>query len=64
VSMADALAIAQYRVDIRGIEDIKPMNAASVVYDIEAGDKISVADALAINQYIVDIRDSSFELIP
>jgi len=61
VSIADALAIAQYLVGIRTVDQIEPINAAGVVHGGAGGDTISIADALAIAQYLVGLRDANYE---
>ncbi|MFC2056693.1 hypothetical protein ACFLTO_03885 [Chloroflexota bacterium] len=64
VTVADAVAIEQYRVGQLTWDDIMPLNAASASQDgppWDEGDKISVADSVAIKQYRVGQLNSSYE---
>ncbi|NLE89556.1 MAG: hypothetical protein GX602_01260 [Dehalococcoidales bacterium] len=61
VDIFDAMYIAQYTVDLREIEELNILNAASVMQDGVIGDKIDIFDAMYIAQYTVDLRDTYFE---
>lgn len=64
VNIVDAMFIAQYIVEIRDINEINAVNAASVQQGGSSGDEISIVDAMFIAQYIVELRDENFELVP
>jgi len=61
VNIFDAMYIAQYTVDLRGIEELNILNAASVRRDGVIGDKIDIFDAMYLAQYTVDLRNTYFE---
>jgi uncharacterized protein YjdB len=60
ITIADSLTIKQYLVGQLRLNQINPLNAASVVHDESTGDKISIGDALFIEQYLVGQRDAYF----
>lgn len=63
VNIIDAMFGAQYLVGLRSVEDINPLNLASVRHD-DGGDIMNIVDCMYIAQYIVGIRDCYFELVP
>ena len=63
VNIIDAMFGAQYLVGIRTIEQINPLNMASVHYDGEDGDVMDIVDCMYIAQYVVGLRDCYFEFV-
>ena len=63
VDIIDAMFGAQYLVGLRPLDDIRPLNMASVHHDTD-GDKKDIIDCMYIAQYVVGIRDCWFELMP
>jgi len=64
VDIVDAMFGAQYVIGLRDIEDIRPLNMASVRHDGEDGDIMNIVDCMFIAQYVVGLRDCYFELVP
>lgn len=66
VNITDALFIAQYLANLRGlgetINDVHPINAASPRQDGATGDKVSIHDAMFIAQMCAGLRDASYNL--
>ena len=60
VKITDAMFIAQYRVGLRPLESLNPLNAASVRHDGDEGERITIHDAMFIAQYCAGYRDEYF----
>ena len=63
VNIIDAMFGAQYLVGLRPVEDIRPLNMASVRHD-NGGDIKNIIDCMYIAQYVVGLRDCYFEIVP
>ena len=63
VNIIDAMFGAQYLVGLRPIEQIRPLNLASVKHDGENGDVMNIIDCMFIAQYCVEIRNCYYEAI-
>ena len=60
VNIIDAMFGAQYLVGLRPIEQIRPLNLASIKHDGENGDVMNIIDCMFIAQYCVGLRDCYF----
>ena len=64
VDIMDAVYGAQYLAGLRPLEDISPLNMASVHHDGADGDIMDMLDCIYIAQYVIGIRDSFYEQVP
>lgn len=65
VDITDALFIAQYLAQLRTLDELNAVNAASVRHDQSSGgkyDKISIHDSMFISQMLAGNRDDFYEL--
>jgi hypothetical protein len=62
VNIIDAMFGAQYLVGLRPVQDIRPLNMASVHHNGSNGDMKNIVDCMYIAQYVVGIRDCYFVL--
>ena len=63
VDIIDAMFGAQYLVGMRTVDEIGPLDMASVRHD-DGGDRMDIIDCMYIAQYVVGLRDCYYHLMP
>jgi hypothetical protein len=61
VNIFDAMYIAQYVVGNRTLDQLRPVNSASVNFGGTGGDMLNIFDAMYVAQYVVGNRGAGFE---
>lgn len=65
INITDALFISQYLAQLKTLDSIRALNAASVRHDTPSypGNRITVQDSMFIAQYLSGLRDAWYNLI-